>query len=339
MKIITAGALFGLGLLSAATVSASPPPPAVDPVDTTDFLDLTPSAEEQMVSEGLPPTPESGNENPEELLKSAPAVHGPRKSAKSSSPSSMPEELPLVGGSEPATESQEDLPPLPEVEAEEVVAESEPAAPTEGESTRKWDRRTPLYDRENPNWGLELHGSLQALGSPILSEQLDISGTPTGAIESSDVRNFGLGFEYEPSFFQSIGVVSIGPSFNFYILEPAGDLTESGFSIFSVGASIKYQLKFMRGQFLVPFVGFESQMIRYSFDRASIGNGWTTASGPTFGAMLLLNTFEPDAAHTLWAETGVRRSYLFGEVKNLTAGETILSTEGTAIFFGLRLEI
>ena len=84
----------------------------------------------------------------------------------------MPEELPLVEGSEPATESLEDLPPLPEVNAEEVVAESEPA-PTEGESTRKWDRRTPLYDRENPNWGLELHGSLQALGSPILSEQLE----------------------------------------------------------------------------------------------------------------------------------------------------------------------
>lgn len=355
------------------SAQAATPPPVSSTVDTSGLLDLTPSAEELMVSEGMPATPESGTENPQDLLQSGPVIQTspPRKSAKSDG---LPSSLPLVSGknkSAPADElppassadslapeasteiptettSEEgpvaDAPPEPTTapeNLEEVVVPAEPETVADSESgttTRRWDRTVPLYERENPTWGVDIHMSLQALGTPIQSEQLDSLGNGTGVVEETNVKNFGFGFEYEPKFLQSIGVVSIGPSFNSYVLEPQGDLTSNAFSIYSLGFSAKYQLKFMRGQPIVPFVGFEGQMIRYSFQRADIGSGWTTSTGLSFGALVLLNWMEPSAAHNLWAETGIKRSYLVAEFKNLQAGEDLLSSDGAALYFGLRLE-
>lgn len=327
---------------SAQNAESGTPPPVPQTIDTSGLIDVSPSAEEQMVSGEISPTPENGAENPEDLLKSAPSIHGPSETAKAEafqksskhSPEQTPDTLPLLPETAVSPLSP-DLPPTPQSTPN---TDTVPPAELTEQSTTKWDRSVPLYDRENPNLGIELHGSIQALGTSIKSTQLDGAGTPTGALDESNVRNFGLGFEYEPGFLQGIGVVSLGPSFNFYVLEPEGDLTKNAFSIYSFGGSIKYQLKFMRGQFLVPFVGFESQVIRYSFQNANLGEGTTTASGPTFGAMLLLNGFEPSASHSLWAESGIRRSYLFAEFKNLTAGEPTLSTDGTAIYFGIRVE-
>lgn len=323
MSLILAALPFALPTALAAT-----PPPTPTPIDPSGVLDLGASPEEQMVSGGLPSTPESGKENPEDLLRSAPTEANPPKQ----SATALPESLPL------APEAG-----LPTEPLESVTVPGEPAAPVAdaGESatsTRKWDRSVPLYDREKPSWAFEIHASLQALGTPIKSEQLDTNGNTTGVIEESDVRNFGVGFEYEPKFLQGIGVVSLGPSLNAYILEPQGDLTKNAFSVYSLGLSAKYQLKFARAQIFVPFVGFEVQTIRYSFQEADIGDGWTTATGLTFGGLILLNGLEPEAAHNLWAETGIKHSYLVAEIKQLQAGLDLLTTDGRAIYFGLRLE-
>lgn len=357
-----------LALVNAAlgTAVAASPPPSLPTVDTSGVLELEQSPEESMVGGDLPPTPESGTENAQDLLRSAPIVHPP-KATKSASAKQhktadgMPDALPLVPGSKPdplpqyeepppaaeASAPTEELPPEQTAEAppaplEDVTVPAEPeavASETEsGTSTKRWDRSVPLYERETPNWGWDIHGSMQALGKSIKSPELDTNGNATGNINETDVVNFGLGFEWEPSFLQSIGVVSLGPSFNLYTMQPGGDLTENAFSVYSLGFSAKYQLNFMRGQWLVPFVGFESQLIHYSFNDADVGTGWTTAVGPTFGALIALNWMEPSAAHNLFADTGIRRSYLVGEIKQMTAGEDLLSTDGIAIYFGLRLE-
>jgi len=158
-------------------------------------------------------------------------------------------------------------------------------------------------------------------------------------INESQVNNFGIGFEYEPKFLQSLGVVSIGPSVNLFFLDPSGDLSSGAFSLYSLGGSIKYQLKFMRSQIFVPFVGYEAQMIHYSFfEETGLGSGWTSTQGPTFGGMLLLNWMEPSSAHNLFSEYGIKRSYLVGEAKLLAADNALFDTEGTAIYFGLRME-
>jgi hypothetical protein len=364
MISLVLGLLNALAATSPMSAEAAAPPPAVD----TSVMDLEQSPEEQMVGGDLPAAPESGSENPEDLLKSGPVIQSTRKPTKSASAKGTSEELPAAlplvpgtGGASSATESADTLPPpplpdtavtdgseppvesAPAEEMENVVVPAEPSAvaadESSGVSTKKWDRSVPMYERENPSWAVELHGSMEALGSTIKSEELDTNGNGTGVLQESDIRNFGMGFEFEPKFLQSIGVISLGPSFNMYIADPAGDLTSGPLSIFSLGFSAKYQLNFVTGQFLVPFVGYEGQLIRYSFERAdAIGTGTTFASGLTFGALIALNWMEPSAARNLWSETGIKRSYLVGEMKNLIASEDLLSSDGPAIYFGLRLE-
>ncbi len=370
------GLLLGLVNLALAPAVAASPPPKLPTVDTSGVLELDQSPEEQMVGGDLPPTPESGTENAQDLLRSAPVIHSKKaeKSASAKTPKTsdgMPDSLPLVPGTKPDPLPPAEEPPVGEPEpamgeavpAEEAPAEQTAEAPAEeappapledvtvpaepeavasdsegGTSTKKWDRSVPLYEREPPHFGWDVHGSMQAWGKSIKSPELDTNGNATGNINETDVVNFGLGFEWEPEFLQSIGVVSLGPSFNLYTMQPGGDLTDNAFSVYSLGFSAKYQLNFMRGQWVVPFVGFESQLIHYSFNDADVGSGWTTAVGPTFGALIALNWMEPSSAHNLFTETGIKRSYLVGEIKQLTAGEDLLSTDGIAIYFGLRLE-
>lgn len=347
-----------LGLITLSTPGWSATPPVITPNDGPDLsiLDMESTPEEHMVSGGeVPGTPESGNENPEDLLTSSPMTGAIKPKKATSSSDGLPKKLPTTHAPE-STASAEELPPLPALEesTEEPVAETsaeleqvdvpaEPEVvtltpteePSEGQSTSRFDRSIPPYDRENPTVGIDIHASLQSLGSTIKSE----SSLAPGVLNESNVRNFGVGFEYEPKFMQSIGVFSLGPSVNMYVLDPAGDLTESAFSIFSLGFSGKYQLKFMRSQILVPFVGFEAQMIRYSFhEETGLGTGWTTTTGPTFGGMLLLNWMEPSSAHNLFAEYGIKRTYLVGEAKLLKADNALFSVDGTAVYFGMRME-
>ncbi len=337
MKTVIGTILFEA---TSSAFAATPPPNEPGIVDTS-VLDMGVSPEEQMVSGELPATPESGSENAEDLLRSAPSTTASGKDAISDATDDLTDLPPPFEESEVAPSSElseiSDTPPMENVL---VPAEPETAMFDEsaGSSVRSVDRSIPGPERENPSWGIDVHGSLQALGTPIKSQALDAGGNPVGPIRENGVSNFGIGFEYQPQFLQSLGVVSIGPNFNMYLIDPESGLTEGSFSIFSVGGSVKYQLRFMRGQVFVPFVGYEIQQLRYTFRDATIGQGWTMASGPTFGALIYLNWIEPSAAHNFWAESGVKRSYLVAEMKNLSAEEPILSSEGTALYFGVRME-
>lgn len=336
LKRLVRFGFYALGLLAFGTPAWTAPIQTGTAPDLS-VLDSEISAEEHIAAEGLSPaTPESGNENPEDLLKSSPSLsqEAPKKTVRAGD--APPEELPPLP--EEAAKEPDAVPEA--LEIVDVPAEPDAVAsvPSEGQSTKHFDRSIPPYDRENPTVGIDIHASLAALGTPIRSQVL-VNGVPTGAMNESSVRNFGVGFEFEPKFLQSIGVVSLGPSVNMYALEPIGDLTESALSILSVGFSAKYQLKFMRSQVFVPFAGFEAQMIHYAFHaETGLGSGWTTSTGPTFGGLLLLNWMEPSSAHNLYSDYGIKRTYLVGEAKLLKAGEPVLSVEGTAIYFGLRME-
>jgi hypothetical protein len=374
LAAFTASSLALLPSSLAAPASKSPdltpaPTQGLNPndiPDTTSILEMEASPEEKMIYGDMPAVPESGSENPEDLLTSSPLARPdpkPKKSASAKGADGMPTKLREIPSSRTAAPAAEDLPPLPSVpydtavespsevselsveaagESEplpeapggtEVMAADSPSWNGDGISAKRWDRSVPMYDRENPNWGVDIHGSLQALGATGIATE------NAAGIVDHDIRNFGFGVEYEPEFLQSIGVVSIGPSANLYVASPSGELTSGAFSIMSAGMSAKYQLKFWRGQPLVPFFGYEIQMIKYRFEVDEIGSGITTAQGPVFGAMLLLNWMEPSAAHSLWADTGIKRTYLVGEMKMLTAGEPLLSVDGQALYFGLRMEL
>lgn len=352
-----------VALVSAPSALAAPPPPPPEDIDLS-ILDMGASEEERMVYGEDAAIPQTGNENPEDLLRSSPmtvpsAKKGqktaelpkalPMNSKQAAEPSALEEPVfeETMSDADPTVDSLPDEVPTdiasPSSETlDEVLipAESESqmeeppiysgAPESSGASVARHDRTIPVYERENPNWGVDIHGSLNALGerSPGSSDDDTVYST----------RNFGIGFEYQPEFLQSVGVFSFGPSVNLYILEPMGSLTEGAFSIMAFGGSAKYQFRYFRAQPFVPFVGFEYQMIKYSFVVDGFPSGWTTSTGLTFGGMLLLNWMEPSSAHSLWSETGIKRSYLVGEVKTMTAGEPVLSVTGSAIYFGLRLE-
>ncbi len=366
IDLVGLSALAGSFWIASALAAPAPPPP--EDIDLS-ILDMAPSEEEQMVYGTESAVPETGNENPEDYLSSSPVV-APASPKRSKKTAELPKALPVAPGSkeesfltpsdlgapipeetasaeDPGLETQSDADPVDDSftaaeELEETLAPEEevlPAAdesyaaeplPPSGSSTTRASRRTPLYEREKPNWGVDIHGSLAALGAT--------SPAPADTTEAYETRNFGLGFEWQPKFFQSMGVLSIGPSFNLYIVEPMGDFVDGPLSIASLGGSIKYQFNYFHAQPFVPFVGYEVQVIRYRFIEP-YPTGITTSTGFTFGGLLLLNWMEPSAAHSLWSDTGIKRSYLVGEVKTMTAGEPALSIDGSAIYFGLRLEL
>lgn len=244
-------------------------------------------------------------------------------------------EIPVVD----ETESEEELDspstftsPTQTAEVAEPVEEG-PRASAAGTSERRWERGVPRYEQERPNFAFQITSSLQAFGASQPFEDED------GEVVKYDIRNFGLGFDYQPAFLQDVGVLSVGATLNIYPVAPQGGLTEGPLDLWAAGFIAKYQARYIRGQWVVPYVGYETQFLNYKFQDDFVGSGTTTMSGPLFGALLLLNWMEPDAAFHLYSDTGIKRSYLFAEWKNLTAGEGSFTMGEPTLYFGLRLEM
>lgn len=229
-----------------------------------------------------------------------------------------------------ATEVKPETPPPASPPAEAA----QPPAPTPAEVVppdttfaarrQKW---VPFYQTTRPAWAFEFTLSAYALG------QQDIEGSQAGSI----TRAFETQVEYQFPFLQSIGVLSVGPSLVIYPVTPLGTVTSNAFAIWSGGGQVRYQARFFREQPIVPMAGFEYQYLTYHF--MSDGSmGATGVSGPFFGAMILLNFFEPSAASELFIEQGISRSYLLAEYKQMSGGDGTISVSGGSYFFGLRLE-
>lgn len=195
-------------------------------------------------------------------------------------------------------------------------------------STAEIDPRIPRFTLERPNWGFSHGISLRALGD----------ASQVGDVVLNDHPVWGVNFQadYQPKWFQVLGVLGLGLSYNVYYPNPYTDILSSPAGLMSVGAQVRYQLRFFREQWVVPYAGFSFEYVRYAIPE---GVGYASLTAPFFGGMLLLNIFEPSQAGEFYSAHGVLRSYLFGEMKMLSGNSADVSFSGTALYSGIRLEL
>ncbi len=185
----------------------------------------------------------------------------------------------------------------------------------------------PLYHQVKPTWGLELTGSLSALGSnPNIPNR--------GA---SSVKSISFQLDYQPTFLQKYGVFGLGPSFQLYPVSPYQGFTSKALGgIWSLGGQVHYQLQFFKEQPLVPTLGYLMEYWNYRLADGS--NGKFFAKGPSLGLMFLLNILEPESAVEFFLSWGVSRNYLVAELRFLSGSDSTVSFAGNSLFFGLRFE-
>lgn len=326
--------------IEASPVQADSFAPKASPNPKTAIEKLPPSqtARSQPAPNKPNVTSSAGASAADDLPLEAPVETVPDETTADATP---PETLPEI---DPASNTEESAPLTTEGLVEEnntpseTIAEEEPA---ELEETEREERLTslsrrrlrrgekPIYYRDKPTTAFKLQGSGQALGDPIIKNNGD----------EFDVRHFGFGLAWMPKFLQYIGAVSFGGSFNVYPILPLGGITRGAFDVISFGGSVEYQAQFWDGQPIVPFIGYEWQQFRYSLrDGAVVDKGWTLASGMTSGVHFLLNWIEPDGAFEAFKNTGIRRSYLTAEWKQLQTDYNLLDSVDHAVFIGLRVE-
>jgi hypothetical protein len=130
-------------------------------------------------------------------------------------------------------------------------------------------------------------------------------------------------------------VVGIGPIVELYPIFNSGS-TPTKFSLYSFGGQIRYQARYFREQVIVPVVGYTVESFYYSFTRGATGN--LISSGPTAGLWFLLNFLEPQSASQFYINSGVLRSYLILEYRNMRGSDANVSFSGGSYYFGVRCE-
>lgn len=201
-------------------------------------------------------------------------------------------------------------------------------ATTEGRSRRsKRDYSVPFYQQKRPQWALELAAAVRSgFGS---------EGSLTGT-RSDGLRSFQVLGEYQPEWFQSIGVLGVGISAGLYTTDPTNQVTNNLSGLLSYGFQARYQARWIRNQWIVPTIGYSSEWIRYALK--SEASGTVNAGGIFYGAMLLLSAFDEGSAAELYASLGVSRVYLIAESRSREGADLNLSLSGHSYFFGLRFE-
>ena len=215
----------------------------------------------------------------------------------------------------------EEAPPLPPPAPEVVQEEKKGLTRTK----LKYNPRIPIYQRTRPNLGVQVYGSLKALG------------TPKGQLTTAKVRATKVEIEWQPRFLQALGVIGFGPSISLYPILPNAGLTTRYYSIWSVGGQARYQARYFREQPLVPYAGYTYEYLKYSLKTGADSS--ITGQGPFFGAMILLNVFDQPSAAEFYVNHGVTRSYVLAEYRNLSGGDSNVAFNGQALFFGLRFEM
>ena len=171
----------------------------------------------------------------------------------------------------------------------------------------------PKYALLRPLWGIQIGGG--ALHSQAASTSL--IGRP-----------LMLQLEIQPTFLQSLGVVSFGPA--------AGSFFSP--TTFYGGGMIRYQARFFHEQWIVPMVGYEyltPVAISGNPDSIPLTSGSISGratQGIVLGGMFLLNVLERDSANQFFSNHGVLRTYLTAEYRSWFNGLL------TFWHFGLRVE-
>lgn len=185
----------------------------------------------------------------------------------------------------------------------------------------------PKYQRNKPQWAYQLSGSVNALGSE------NFFPIETGGVS--------VQFEFQPRFIQKFGILGLGLNLNAYYLSAGSGFPTPAlpipFGIFSGGGQVRYQLRYLREQAIVPFGGYTAE---YAYYNLTSGSGTYWAHGPLVGGMILLNIFEPSAAAEMYADTDISRTYLTTEVRFISGGDGVVNVPmGPSVYVGLRFEL
>lgn len=187
------------------------------------------------------------------------------------------------------------------------------------------------YEAAHPPWAIQFSVGTNAYGEVIEGVQASEIGSKHFA------QSFSMQFEYQPPFLQRFGMVTLGPSLDWYFTGISVPFqVKNTFAVYSYGGQIRYQARYFNNQWLVPVVGYQAQYWNYS--TADGAEGRMLAKGPTFGLMFLLNAVEPDVAKDFFVTEGVARSYLLAEFRNINGNDGNINLTGKSLFIGLRLE-
>ena len=239
------------------------------------------------------------------------------------------EDHPDQANEAPSEEAPPEAPaPAPAPQAPEAAsaAQSEPMAEPAPKKPKK-DYSVPFYQQKRPRWALEL----SAAGRSALGSSSAVSTADPGGI-----RGFQFQAEYQPEWFQALGVLGVGVSGALYLTSPAKAVTDSLAGLLSYGYQFRYQARFIRNQWIVPFAGYRGQWVRYGLKNDV--SGTLGANGAFFGGMILLSAFDEGSAAELYANMGISRVYLLAESRSFDASDASLTLSGSSYFFGLRFE-
>jgi hypothetical protein len=225
--------------------------------------------------------------------------------------------------------------PSPEVAPEqssEVAKESTPTpvpvTKASSESVEVYDPRVPLYQQLHPRWAMDASFSLKPFKGQL-------PGASASNVTGS--RAVTLRVEYQPEFFKRFGVLGFGPSLGVYPLVPTNAQTSNVFALWSLGAQVRYQAKFLRNQFVVPWGGYAIESFRYGLKSGTKGS--LQLSGAFFGGAVLLNGLDPSMAGDFYSDHGVKRTYAFAEIRALRGSSGSVRLSESSVFFGLRFEL
>ncbi len=182
-----------------------------------------------------------------------------------------------------------------------------------------YDETTPVYEQDDPHWGF--------------GTEVAIRKFPFGGAFGSIYQLFG---EYLFTLGKA-GVVSLGAHGGIYPLDVLDELPVS-YTNFGVGGQVRYQMKFMYGQWVVPTVAF-----RYTYLNLKGVSGGPKIKddnmGLSYGLFFALNPWDKTGAREGYASLGLKRSYLTVEMMTYDIQTETLVTSGPAWLLGVRLEI
>ena len=140
--------------------------------------------------------------------------------------------------------------------------------------------------------------------------------------------------------YQDFGILSFGPhvgSFPIYV--PDAGIPTDQFQNAVAGAALRYQLKFMTNQWVVPMAALEWEYYRI---KESLGND-NVFTGSNFGlsAGILINLgiLDEVTSRDAYQSIGLLRTYFSAELRSVNINNSLFSLTGNYWLFGLRMEI
>jgi hypothetical protein len=229
--------------------------------------------------------------------------------------------------------------PTPSTPPPAIVAAPSPSAPASDvvvdvkQDEPDWpniNRRK--YLEYHSHWGVEVDVAPAALGRNLSLGGKDSDGNAV----NNQPWGIGLGIEYQPEWFQKMGILSFGPTINMYPSFSSNDDFPNAEAIWSIGAQIRYQFRFKEQQFIVPMLAYSYEKLSYHL--VTEGTGSLGISGPIVGVTILLNALDPLNSTAFYFDAGVLKTYLVIEGRFLEGDDGVMDVSGLSWFFGVRME-